>query len=170
MRTDELWSYDEPHESGGNVKVSMTKAQAVAWMGTVYPGRYSSDEVAFDDWVVVHWAYPDGDESERVRQAFASRNNALAWAARERGRADRMEGEVQWLEGKLALRNDELLLARPIVEAAVAAKIAWGAYQKLDAMPLVDKAAKAILSEANFRAEDAFADAVREWREGYERD
>ena len=56
----ELWAYDEPHESGGNCQITMTKAQAIAWMHKTHPCRYGLDERAFDDWVVVNWAYRAG--------------------------------------------------------------------------------------------------------------
>ena len=33
---DQLWAYDEPHDSGGSVHVTMTRRQAIDWMRSVY--------------------------------------------------------------------------------------------------------------------------------------
>lgn len=52
---EEIWAYDEPHQSGGNVHVTMTRQQAIRWMKNVYP--VMNDEQAFHEWVIVHWAY-----------------------------------------------------------------------------------------------------------------
>ena len=64
----ELWAYDEPHESGGNCHVTMTKAQAIAWMKSIWAKRVpnvmgcdgASNEDLFRGWVAVHWAYKVG--------------------------------------------------------------------------------------------------------------
>jgi hypothetical protein len=57
---DELWAFDEPHESGGNSRITMTRRQAIDWMKTAYPLTYKSagsDEKAFQNWTDLHWAY-----------------------------------------------------------------------------------------------------------------
>lgn len=57
---DELWAYDEPHDSGGNCHVTMTRRQAIDWMRKVYPWQYCGgipDNKAFFDWMACHWAY-----------------------------------------------------------------------------------------------------------------
>jgi hypothetical protein len=57
---EEVWAYDEPHPSGGNIHVTMTKLQAIAFMRACYPYSYTTpegDEHAFTEWVNVHWAY-----------------------------------------------------------------------------------------------------------------
>lgn len=63
---EEIWAYDEPHESGGNIHVTMTKKQAIQWMKSIYPAvfPYSNDELAFDDWVAVHWAYKENQSGK----------------------------------------------------------------------------------------------------------
>lgn len=65
-KDNELWAYDEPHESGGNVQTTMTRRQAIDWMRRMYPrvsGR--TDDALFEQWATVHWAYritaPSGD-------------------------------------------------------------------------------------------------------------
>lgn len=60
----ELWAYDEPHFSGGNCQVTMTREQAIAMQRRQYP--YETDEAAFDDWQSVNWAYPVSDTSSRA--------------------------------------------------------------------------------------------------------
>lgn len=53
-----LWYYDEPHESGGNCQVSMTKQQAVEWMKKVYFAvAPDADDYIFESWKAIHWAY-----------------------------------------------------------------------------------------------------------------
>lgn len=57
----EIWCFDEPHESGGNVQTTMTRRQAIDWTRSVFPQRYPPDvpdETVFGEFVVVHWAYP----------------------------------------------------------------------------------------------------------------
>jgi hypothetical protein len=59
---DEIWAYDEPHESGGNVHITMTKKQAAEWMKNSYQKlhpsyKYMNDEEAFNEFVAVNWAY-----------------------------------------------------------------------------------------------------------------
>jgi hypothetical protein len=55
----ELWAYDEPHESGGNVHVTMTRKQAIAWMRRMHDNPYdpNDDHLLFEEWRVVNWAY-----------------------------------------------------------------------------------------------------------------
>lgn len=54
----DLWYYDQPHESGGNCQISMTREQAIAWMRKCFPDYINlSDDEIFQDWVVCHWAY-----------------------------------------------------------------------------------------------------------------
>lgn len=60
---DDVWAYDEPHYSGGNCHITMTKAQAIALMRSYYPYSYYTSEGndhAFNEWVGVHMAYPLG--------------------------------------------------------------------------------------------------------------
>ena len=52
--TEELWRYDQPHPSGGNCAVTMTRAQAIAWMRS--QGRQGTDDEVFEDWATVNWA------------------------------------------------------------------------------------------------------------------
>lgn len=55
---DQLWAFDEPHPSGGNCQVTMTRAQAIEWHRRCYPTTmFENDNAAFKDWVVLHWAY-----------------------------------------------------------------------------------------------------------------
>lgn len=57
---DEVWAYDEPHPSGGNCHITMTKLQAIAFTRACYPHSYTTengDEHAFNEWIAVHWAY-----------------------------------------------------------------------------------------------------------------
>jgi len=54
---EEVWAYDEPHESGGNCKVTMTKEQAIQWVKNTYPTVRYNDEEAFTKFISVHWAY-----------------------------------------------------------------------------------------------------------------
>ena len=54
----ELFAYDEPHPSGGNVQTTMTREQAIAEMRQTYPGSYGNDdECAFQDWLALNFAY-----------------------------------------------------------------------------------------------------------------
>lgn len=57
MIDDELWAYDEPHESGGNVQTTMTRQQAIKWMRKMPKYREDPDQKVFDDWAYLHWAY-----------------------------------------------------------------------------------------------------------------
>lgn len=58
---DEIWAFDEPHPSGGNCQVTMTKLQAIEWTKRVYAvnPKYkdATDEQLFNEFVAVHWAY-----------------------------------------------------------------------------------------------------------------
>lgn len=64
-KDEELWAYDEPHESGGNCYVTMTRQQAMDWMRSIYPYPPDADESCFWDWVSLHWAYKvSGPSSE----------------------------------------------------------------------------------------------------------
>lgn len=58
MEDNELWTYDEPHESGGNCRVTMTRRQAIDYECRVRPGLHgrNEDEI-FLDWVAAHWAH-----------------------------------------------------------------------------------------------------------------
>ena len=62
---DELWAYDEPHESGGNVHITMTRKQAIDWLRKIHPGMVERDpDDVFHEWAVVAWAYPEGKKDE----------------------------------------------------------------------------------------------------------
>lgn len=56
---NELWAYDEPHESGGNTRAVMTKSQAIKHLRDYLISRNvdSDDERVFADWKSLHWAY-----------------------------------------------------------------------------------------------------------------
>lgn len=58
---NEIWCYDEPHKSGGNCHVTMTKRQAVDFMLVCYPEAFSGwdEENIFDEWVVLNWAWKE---------------------------------------------------------------------------------------------------------------
>lgn len=58
----EIWSYDEPHPSGGNIHITMTKRQAIDWMRSTYkaPG---TDEEFFQEFIAVHWAHREVDDA-----------------------------------------------------------------------------------------------------------
>lgn len=53
----QLWAYDEPHESGGNVQTTMTRRQAINWMRRMPKYAKNTDQEVFDDWVYINWAY-----------------------------------------------------------------------------------------------------------------
>ena len=63
--SDEVWAYDEPHYSGGNAHITMTKKQAIAWMRKIYREDYSykkpsiTDEEVFKEWLAVNFAYEE---------------------------------------------------------------------------------------------------------------
>lgn len=64
---DEIWEYDEPHQSGGNCCISMTKKQAIAWMRKYIEPNYDhpiSDKEIFEEWITVNWANPTGRYEE----------------------------------------------------------------------------------------------------------
>jgi ferric-dicitrate binding protein FerR (iron transport regulator) len=55
---NEIWAYDEPHPSGGNAHITMTRKQAVEWMRLIYSNVYdANDNQAFEEWKAVNWAY-----------------------------------------------------------------------------------------------------------------
>ncbi len=54
---DELWAYDEPHESDGNCHVTMTRRQAIEWFRSLYPLGATDDESLFSQWTSLHFAY-----------------------------------------------------------------------------------------------------------------
>lgn len=66
-KDEELYSYDHPHESGGNVKVTMTRRQAIDWqrkskrlpIDRVWYPPDTPEETIFLDWVTVNWAYKE---------------------------------------------------------------------------------------------------------------
>lgn len=61
---NEIWCYDEPHESGGNCHVTMTKRQAVDLMLGRYPevfGEWDEEDI-FDEWAVNHWAWKEEEK------------------------------------------------------------------------------------------------------------
>lgn len=62
----EIWAYDEPLESGGNVHITMTKLQAINWMEKVYPNLFQSlsDGKIFNEWVALHWAYKENQSGK----------------------------------------------------------------------------------------------------------
>ena len=57
---NQLWRYHEPHESGGDCTITMTRQQAIDWMrgrpSLAYDGPVS-DKQLFEDWIEVNWAY-----------------------------------------------------------------------------------------------------------------
>lgn len=56
----EIWAYDEPHEFGGNVHVTMTRRQAIDWMRVTLPHyALAPDQHVFNQWVALHWAYQE---------------------------------------------------------------------------------------------------------------
>lgn len=60
MSEAELWAYDEPHPSGGNVHTTMTRRQAIDYQRSIIGHHYPegvADNILFWDWVAVHWAY-----------------------------------------------------------------------------------------------------------------
>jgi hypothetical protein len=58
MDNDQIWAYDEPHESGGNCQITMTKQQAIDWMRKTFPKyEHLSDEELFKEWLTIYWAY-----------------------------------------------------------------------------------------------------------------
>lgn len=66
---DELWAYDEPHESGGNCHITMTRRQAIDWMRKMHPFQYCGpvpDNTVFFDWMAVHWAYREPTETRTL--------------------------------------------------------------------------------------------------------
>lgn len=63
---DDLWAYDEPHLSGGNCHVTMTRRQAIDVMRRLYPETYHAlvpDHKVFADWQAWHWAYREPADS-----------------------------------------------------------------------------------------------------------
>ena len=58
-KTEQIFAYDEPHPTGGNARVTMTREQAIAEMRRTYPGSYArDDERAIEDWLAMNFAYP----------------------------------------------------------------------------------------------------------------
>lgn len=51
-----LLEYNEPHPSGGNCRVRMTRQQAIDWTVTVRKS-IMTEQKALDDFIVTHWAY-----------------------------------------------------------------------------------------------------------------
>ncbi len=60
---DELWIFHEPHESGGDCKITLTRRQAIEWLRSNHPNRYPKetvpDHVVFQDFIIIHFAYHD---------------------------------------------------------------------------------------------------------------
>lgn len=57
---NEMWAFDEPHFSGGNCRVTLTKKQAIEWTKSIYavtPKNNLTDEQLFEEFVAVHFAY-----------------------------------------------------------------------------------------------------------------
>ena len=52
-------AYDEPHPSGGNCHITMTKKQAIIWAGKSCPSgfNYETEQEALEDFIAIHWAY-----------------------------------------------------------------------------------------------------------------
>lgn len=64
---DEVWAYDEPHQSGGNCKITMTKQQAIEWMKVnCNDMQLSNDEEYFKEWVIVNLAYKEKTKDKRL--------------------------------------------------------------------------------------------------------
>lgn len=66
---NDIWAYDEPHPSGGNCRVTMTKRQAAKWMRSYLEGMSPiyetwSDQACFLEWVILHMAQPTGEKDE----------------------------------------------------------------------------------------------------------
>lgn len=59
---EELWTFYEPHASGGDCKITLTRRQAIEWTRSTRPNQYASelvsDDEVFEDFQVIHWAYP----------------------------------------------------------------------------------------------------------------
>lgn len=50
-----ILEYNEPHPSGGNCRVTLTRQQAIDWTKKLHPEL--TDEQALEDFIIVHWAY-----------------------------------------------------------------------------------------------------------------
>lgn len=61
MNVGKLIAFDEPHFSGGNCHVTMTKEQAIKWYKKTYEKKnlIISDKQALKECMAIHWAYWD---------------------------------------------------------------------------------------------------------------
>ena len=60
LSMNKLIAFDEPHSSGGNCHVTMTKEQAIAWIKKIYKAAKRADisnGQALEEFIVVNWAY-----------------------------------------------------------------------------------------------------------------
>lgn len=68
---DCIWAYDEPHPSGGNAHITMTKKQAIQYMRIIlrekelHPNLQKDTEKIFDEWVTLHWAYKINEKESK---------------------------------------------------------------------------------------------------------
>lgn len=67
---DEIWAYDEPHISGGNVHITMTKLQAIQYMWKFHREfcwkNNKTNEEIFQNWIGINWAYKEKIDEEKV--------------------------------------------------------------------------------------------------------
>ena len=55
MGEQKLWHFDQPHLSGGNAHITLTREQAITWMQSIYSSM--SDEEALEYFKAVYWAW-----------------------------------------------------------------------------------------------------------------
>ena len=61
---DRIIEFDEPHQSGGNCRVTLTEDQAVEWWRKAHPGKFATREDAIDDFLVIHGAWYREDRNQ----------------------------------------------------------------------------------------------------------
>jgi hypothetical protein len=121
----ELWAYDDPHESGGSVHITMTRKQAVDWMRRVDGRVYGwDDDKAFEEWKAVNWAYrEESSYLSRVRErlikaaveedrktrphTFVGRTDRYCELCNEPDRADIHIANREFLRNRLKLDAEE---------------------------------------------------------------
>ena len=126
----ELYEFHEPHPTGGDCRVTITREKAIAHQRahakqTVKCDPYDNDIAALGDFIVNHWAFPACElfEIPKLEWEALSENHFVARTGFNSYYAAENEGEISWTCGIFGAESP----AKSIEEAKAAAEADWQA-------------------------------------------